>query len=86
MPSWNDTQPDSNSNIIIDNYQRENPDLWNIINTSKDSCRTYDESHTKDQPLPTNSETCRLELYDNGIHNSTRESNLNTNYRKDNFI
>ena len=73
------TQPDSNDDAIVDNYQRENPDLWNIINTSKDSCGTYDESHTKDQPLPTNSNSCRLELYDNGIHSSTRESNLNTN-------
>ncbi len=25
------------------------------------------------------SESCRLELYDNGIHSRTRESNLNTN-------
>lgn len=78
-PSAIFTQPDSNADIIMDDYQRENSDLWNVINTSKDSCGTYGEEHTKDEPLPNSSESCRLELYDNGIHSRTRESNLNTN-------
>jgi hypothetical protein len=74
------TEPDSNNDTMMDNNQRANVGiLWNAINQSKNTCTAYDDSHTKDQALPTSDELCRLELYDNGIHSTTRESNLETN-------